>query len=128
VTSRWRLSPGYSLIHVNVIENPLSQGSSAEAEAGDTPKHQVQFRSTLGLRHNLDWDTSLYFVGYLSADQVPSYTRLDTQLRWRAFESVEFSLTGQNLLTPRHKEFTDAFEVNYTQVQRSVMGKITWRF
>jgi iron complex outermembrane recepter protein len=128
VTGRWRLSPGYSLIHMNVIQNPLSQNSTAAAEPGDTPKHQLQFRSTLGLRHNLDWDTSLYFVGYLSADQVPAYTRLDTQLRWHVLESVEFSVTGQNLLTARHAEFTDAYEVNYTQVRRSVFGRITWRF
>ncbi len=128
VTSRWRLSPGYSLIHMRVIENPLSQNSTAEAVPGDTPKHQLQFRSTLGLRRNLDWDTSLYFIGRLSEDLTPGYTRLDTQLRWRVFESVEFSLTGQNLLTTHHSEFGNAYEVNYTLAQRTVLGKITWRF
>lgn len=128
VNSRWRLSPSYSLIHMSVLENPLSQGSSAEAAPGDTPKHQIQLRSTLALRSSLDWDTSLYFVGSLTGEQTPAYTRLDMQFRWRAGKSVEFSLAGQNLLTAHHTEFTDAFEVNYTEVERTALGKITWRF
>jgi iron complex outermembrane receptor protein len=128
VTSRWRLSPGYSLIHMNVIQNSLDPGSSAVAIPGDTPKHQIQFRSTFGLRSNLFWDTSLYFVGQLSNQQIPAYVRLDTQLRWRFRESIEFSLTGQNLLTARHTEFVDTVVVDYTQVRRSVLGRIIWRF
>jgi iron complex outermembrane receptor protein len=120
VTGRWRLSPGYSLIHMNA--------SSTQAVPGDTPKHQIQLRSTLGLRSNLDWDTSLYFVGQLSAPGVPAYTRLDMQLRWRVLESVDFSVTGQNLLTARHAEFGTTYGIDQTQVLRSVLGKITWRF
>jgi hypothetical protein len=42
---------------------------------------------------------------------------------------VEFSVVGQNLLTPRHAEFSEAADpVNYTLVERSVFGKVTWRF
>jgi len=128
VTSRWRLSPGYSLIHI-ALHAPSELGSlNAKLVPGDTPKHQVQFRSTLGLRSNLDWDTSLYFVGKLITTPIPSYTRLDMQLRWRAGEALELAVTGQNLLTPRHAEFGDGFAVAHTQVLRSVLGKITWRF
>jgi hypothetical protein len=76
----------------------------------------------------MDLDTSLYFVGHVSDDQTPGYTRLDVQLRWRVLESVEFSVTGQNLLTPRHAEFGNTIGIDYTQVQRSILGKITWRF
>ena len=128
INSRWRLSPGYSLIHMSVLENPLSQGSSAEAAPGDTPKHQIQLRSTLALRSSLDWDTSLYFVGSLAGEQTPAYTRLDMQFRWRVRKSVELSRAGQNLLTAHHTEFTDAFEVDYTQMQRTAPARITWRF
>jgi iron complex outermembrane receptor protein len=128
VTSRWRLSPGYSLLHMSPILDPSGQPSATKSAPGDTPKHQIQFRSTLGLRSNLDWDTSLYFVGKLIEDETPSYTRLDMQLRWRPGESIEFALAGQNLLTPRHTEFGDAYSVAHTQVQRSILGKITWRF
>jgi len=77
---------------------------------------------------HLDWDTSVSFVGQVTGDQIPGYTRLDTQLRWRVGESLEFSVTGQNLLTARHAEFGNTYGVDYTQVLRSVLGKITWRF
>jgi iron complex outermembrane receptor protein len=128
VTSRWRLSPGYSLIHMNVIQDPLSQTAAGTGVLGDTPRSQIQLRSALGLRPNMDLDTSLYFVGRVTDDQTPSYTRLDLQLRWRVRESVEVSLTGQNLLTARHAEFGNTYGIDYTQVQRSILGKITWRF
>lgn len=128
INGRWRLSPGYSLIHTRVIQDPLNQNSSAATVPGDTPKHQIQLRSSLGLRSNLDWDTALYFVGLLSDGQIPGYTRFDTQLRWRIFESFEFSVTGQNLFEGRHAEFADAFGIDHTLVRRSVLGKLTWRF
>jgi outer membrane receptor protein involved in Fe transport len=127
VNNRWRLSPGYSLIHLNLIQDPLSQNAGT-AIVASTPKHQIELRSALSLRANLDWDTSLYFVGQVNDNNTPRYTRLDTQLRWRPLEALEFSITGQNLLTPRHAEFGDSVSIDYTQVQRSVLGKITWRF
>jgi outer membrane receptor protein involved in Fe transport len=113
---------------MNIIQNPLVPSSIANELPGATPKHQVQFRSTLGLRSNLDWDTSVFFVGQLPEYQIPGYTRLDMQLRWRVLESTEFSIVGQNLLTARHAEFGDAYGVDHTQVLRSVIGKVTWRF
>ncbi len=128
VTSRWRLSPGYSLIHMNVMQDPLSQSVAGTGVPGNTPSHQIQLRSALRLRPSMDLDTSLYFVGHVSDDQTPGYTRLDVQFRWRVLESVEISLAGQNLLTPHHAEFGNAIGIDYTQVQRSILGKITWRF
>ena len=127
-TTRWRLSPGYSLIHLTPVADKLNPDSSLTGLAGGTPKHQIQFRSALALRANLDWDTSIFFVGRLSGQQIPAYTRLDMQLRWRAGERIEIGISGQNLLTPHHPEFVDAYGVNYTQVRRSVLAKITWRF
>jgi hypothetical protein len=41
---------------------------------------------------------------------------------------VEFSVAGQNLLTPLHFEFFDGLQVSPTQVERSVVGRVTWRF
>jgi iron complex outermembrane receptor protein len=128
VTSRWRLSPAYSLIHMNLIQDPLSQSTAGTGVLADTPSHQIQIRSALALRPNMDLDTSLYFISRVSDNQTPGYTRLDVQFRWRVRESVEIGLTGQNLLTARHAEFGNNYGIDYTQVQRSVLGKITWRF
>lgn len=128
VTSRWRISPGASFVRINVTKDPGSQDSTVQGAAGDTPQRQFEIRSFAKLLRNLDWDTSVFFVGKLIDDGIPAYTRVDTRLGWRIGESIELSVVGQNLLAPRHTEFGDAFEVNHTQVERSALVKLTWRF
>ncbi len=128
VTSRWRLSPGVSLLHMSVIKDPASQDSTVQGSAGESPEHQFEIRSFVKLSRTLDWDTSVYFVGRLPADGIPAYTRLDTRLGWRINKSLELSLVGQNLLRPLRAEFGDAFEVNHTLAERSALARMTWRF
>ena len=128
VTNRWRLSPGFSFLQMKILMDPSSHDTSAAALVGDSPKHQAQLRSTLNLPHNLEWDASAYYVGALGIGPVGSYTRLDTRIGWRFKEGVEFSVGGQNLLTPRHFEFFDGLQVNPSQAERSVVGRVTWRF
>lgn len=128
VTRRWRLSPGFSVVHLDVATDPASQDSSAQAVESDRPKYQVQLQSQLRLRRRWDWDTSVYYVGALEGGSLPGYTRLDTRIGWRVGERMEVSVGGQNLLTPRHLEFENALEVNATVVPRSIFGKVIWRF
>lgn len=128
LTRRWRLSPGFSFLQMKIGVDPSSHDTSAQSKVGYSPKHQANLRSTLNLPHNLEWDTSASYVGSLGKGPVPSYTRLDTRLGWRVGEGVEFSVAGENLLTPRHFEFLDGVQVHPTQVERSVVGKVTWRF
>ena len=58
----------------------------------------------------------------------PRVERLDTRLGWRIAEQVELSVAGQNLLRTLHAEFGDGYGLDHTLVQRSVVGKVTWRF
>lgn len=130
VSSHWTLSTGYALLQMHLHPDAGSQDdSSAPGTEGSNPRHQFQFRSHVDLRHGFIWDTSTYFVGQLPAQQIPSYTRLDTQLSHRLGERVELSLVGQNLLHDHHAESNDIFTiVNSSQVKRGVYAKITWRF
>jgi iron complex outermembrane recepter protein len=121
---RWKLSPGYSVLHMNVVD-PSGQGTLLQLP-GNSPRHTFEVRSFLNLTRNVDWDASLSSVGSLT--NTPGYTRLDTRLGWRLGESMEFSLVGQNLLTPRHAEYADQYSIAHTLIQRTVFGKITWRF
>jgi iron complex outermembrane receptor protein len=127
-TARWKIIPGYSLLHMKVVRDPVSQDTQVELTPGNSPKHQFQVSSLVNLRSNIDWDSSLSYVGRLDTLGIPNYTRLDTRLAWRIGEFVELSVTGQNLLRQRHTEFVDTTGINPTQVERSVFGKITWRF
>jgi iron complex outermembrane receptor protein len=128
VTNRWRLSPGFSYLHMNVTPDATSGDTSIAASSGYSPKHHAQLRSSVKVSNRLEWDTSAYYVGVLSTGALQGYTRVDTHLGWTASESVYFSVSGQNLLTPRHFEFLNGYQVHPTEVERSVVGKITWRF
>jgi iron complex outermembrane receptor protein len=131
VTRRWRIGPGYSFLQMHVAGDPSSQDPAAGEIANESPKAQFQIRSFLNLMHRLEWETAVFQVGRLTDGgngSTPSYTRLDSRLGWRAGESLEFSIVGQNLLSPAHAEYHDTFSILHSLVARSVFCKATWRF
>jgi iron complex outermembrane receptor protein len=131
VTSRWKINPGYSYLQMHVAGDPSSQDPSAGAIAYESPKHQFQIHSLLNLTRRLEWDTALYRVGRLAdggSGTTPGYLRVDTRLGWRIGESLELSIVGQNLQSPAHAEYHDAFAVLHSLAPRGVFGKITFRF
>jgi iron complex outermembrane recepter protein len=121
----WRLSSGFSFLHVQLTRDP---GSSDAAFGTASPKRQAQLRSNIKLPHNMEWDTSANYVGSLETGPVPAYTRIDTRLGWHVGGSAEIGITGQNLLTPRHLEFRDGLQAFPMEAARAVVGKITFRF
>ena len=127
-SSRWRISPGYSLLHLNPGTEPGSTDTASHALTHDAPRHQLQVRSQFDLTRKLEWDQSLYWTGRLSNGTVPAHARVDTRLNWRTGEGLELSLVGQNLLRPGFVEFRDTFQLLPTQTPRSIFGTITWRF
>jgi hypothetical protein len=68
-------------------------------------------RSILDLPHPLEWDNALGYVSKLADGNVPVYASVDCRLAW-----------------PRHVEIVDGYGVNRTVAERSVFGKVTWRF
>ncbi len=127
-THSWRLSPGFSYLRMNIGLEPGSQSYSTLSVPGDSPRYQAEMRSSVSLPHRLEWDVSAYFVSALVNGPVPAYTRVDTRLGWRIGERTELSVTGQNLLSPGHYEFSSEYGVISTRARRSVIAKITWRF
>ncbi len=128
VTKRWRISPGYAFIHLEAHPDATSNDTTVAELGGNTPYHKFEVRSLLNLPHNLDLDSALYHVGSQPTTGVSSYNRFDTRIGWRAGEHTEYSIVGQNLLTPRHAESDDGTGLNHTQIKRSLYGKFTWRF
>lgn len=122
VTPRWRLLAGYSYLQVHVVNYSAVQGTN--------PVHGAQLRSLLNVTPNLEFDNSLYYAENApqGAGRTSRDVRWDTRLGWRLGESLELSVTGQNLLRPQTLEFSDSVSVIATQVERSIFGKITWRF
>ena len=132
VTHAWKLSAGYTFLRLHLRRYPGSVDAlppDAEDEEKNSPRHQAQVRSYLRLPRGLELDTAIYRVGRLARASIPGYTRVDARFGWRATETFELSLGLQNLLDPRHPEFglTQLGEIP-TQVERSLYGKLTWRF
>jgi len=130
LTDRWTLSPGYAFLEMHLHTQPSSLDTTSVAEfQGSSPQHQVQLRSHVDLSHGLSWDASANFVSELQVQGVASYTRIDTQLRWKLAERADISIVGQNLLQDRHLESMDQLTlVNSSLIKRSAYAKFTWRF
>ena len=130
MTDRWTLAPSYALLKMHLHTELTSQDAVAVPNfEGSNPEHQAQLRSHVELSHGLAWDAAAYFVSSVPFQQVALYTRLDTQLSWRAMERLEVTLVGQNLVHDHHFESRDIFTlVNSSLVKRSAYAKITWHF
>jgi iron complex outermembrane receptor protein len=127
-TSRWKMMAGYSQLRMDVTRDPSSLDTTVQQIPGFSPAHQFQIRSQWNPRPRWEWDASLAYTGPLTTTNVPGFARLDTRIGWHASESIELSLVGQNLLSPGHLEFIGTEGQLSTLVQRSVFGKVTWRF
>jgi outer membrane receptor protein involved in Fe transport len=102
---------------------------SAPAAEGSTPRQWARLDSHLDLPHGLDWDANATFNSRLTAQDVPSYTRVDTQLNWHAREKLTFRIVGQNLSSDHHLEFVNGPGTGISGlVKRSAYSQVEWRF
>ena len=130
LAEHWTLSPGYAFLAMHLHRDATSQDTTTVAGTeGSVPSNQAQLRSHVDLPWHLQWDTSGYFVGRLSSQSVPSYTRLDTNLTWQPFERFSIRLVGQNLLRDRHEEFNGVDQTELSSlIKRSAYIQLTGRF
>jgi len=138
----WNVRPGLEL-HANYtrldIDLDLVNGSvdiQSLKEEDASPTNQANLWLAADLDHNLELDMCLRYVGKLdldlSAAGLPAtgeYLVLDTRLGWTPRPGLEFALVGQNLLDGEHPEFNPDFIFSLpTEVERSIYGKVTWKF
>jgi outer membrane receptor protein involved in Fe transport len=130
IVNRWSISTGYSFLTAHIHRDPLSQDlTTPAATEGGSPQHQAQLRSHLNLPGHWEWNASAYFVGRLSAQAVPSFTRLDTNFAKQLTEGFTIALVGENLLNDHHLESNNVLLTpTPSQVKRSVYAKMTWQF
>lgn len=133
VSDWWRLSGAYNLLKEDIrVKRGAFDFNNALNETAD-PEHQISLRSAMSFSNNVELDASLRWVDALIknnsgvADKVPAYAELNLRLGWRPAEHLEFSLVGQNLLDSQHPEFGNTTPTR-EEIERSIYGKITWRF
>ena len=133
VKNWWKVAGGYTWLHMDIRDQVTGNPSNVAYVQSTNPQHQLNFRSYVNLPKNLQWDTTMYYVGLLpgnlvSTYAVAAYTRLDTRVAWRFKERGEVSLTGQNLLQPRHLEFASSQVSSSSLVRRSFYVGFAWHF
>jgi iron complex outermembrane receptor protein len=125
VTPEWRLSASYTLLQMQLH----SQIPFSDAIEGESPENQFQVRSYLDLTHHVQFDTALYYVDNLSARSIPSYFKLDARIGWQPINNLDLSIVFQNILDSSHPEFGNGFLTAPShEIDRSIYGKVTWRF
>ena len=127
----WRLTASYTHLNMQLHLQPGSTAAAAGAVAAErqSPRHEVALRSRLDLTRTVEFDTNYRFVDSLPALGVAAYHSMDLRLGWRPRKHLEFALVGQNLLNSAHAEFRTGFVAPVPkEIERSVYGKVTWRF
>ena len=122
-TSNWLLGATYTYLHTLIDEDKVTDPTLAALIAkGSNPRHTFAIRSYLDLTSQIDFDLWFRYVGRLPERNIDAYTVLDARLAWRVRPDVELSLVGQNLLESGHSEFSSL------EIERSIYGKIDWKF
>lgn len=101
----WRLSPGFTVLHERFVFKPGASEILGTAQAADDPSSHADVTSSMQVSRKLSVDASLRYVGALPDPALPHYVELNGRLGWRATDSIDLSLNGQNLLHARHYEF-----------------------
>ena len=87
----------------------------------------------MNLSHNTELDVAWRWVDELAinnsgiANSLPAYAELDVRLSWHPTPELELSVIGRNLLQAHHAEYGLPGPTREL-VDRSVHGKVTWRF
>jgi len=127
-TPSWRLHAGLTRLLQDFHLRPgsIDTADSVAAAQGSNPSRQWVLRSSHDLSARSEIDLSMRYVSALSAPAVPSYLAADLRWAWRPREGTELSITGQNLLGPRHGEFTPV--ETRSAFGRAVFVKLVNRF
>jgi len=116
------LKATYSYVNLNFLDKPThTKTSQVSSYEGSSPHHEATAQILFHLPRGFEFDPTYRYVGALSALQVNGYQTVDARLGWHFAKEVELSVTGQNLLQPRHAEFGPVL------VERSAYAQITWR-
>ena len=102
--SWWRLRGLYAYFEDSCRFRGEGIDAFASSYGRISPRHQLFFRSSMDLPHNIEADIMVRYVSELPGLDIPDYATFDARLGWRPTENIEISLTGKNLATPRHRE------------------------
>jgi iron complex outermembrane receptor protein len=123
----FRLQAAYARLEKRFSLDPGSRDPLRGLAEGNDPEDRFTLRSSFDLPANLELDAWARYIGELPEPRVDGYTEMDLRLGWKPVEALELSLIGRNLLRSSHEEFGPASPFR-EEVERSLYGRVTWRF
>lgn len=117
------LYASYSRLEVRIPGDP-----------GSSPRHQASARMRLAVSKRIELNAAAFHVDRITlgfapfTTVIPAYLRLDAGLTWAASSRFTLGLWGQNLLDPRHPEFTSVTNFQNAEVPRTFAARASWRF
>jgi iron complex outermembrane receptor protein len=127
--TRWRLSGGYTYLHIDLHLKPGSRDPLGGTLDSRDWNHQVFLRGAVTLPGNVELDGTLRRIGELTNQRVPAYTEMDLRAGWHVTPELDLSLNGHNLLHDSHGEFgpLEFGPPGRQLIERSVYAFITWQ-
>jgi iron complex outermembrane recepter protein len=121
--TKWmNLRATYSYVSLNLEDRAThAKSSDISADEDSSPHNQATAEASFRLPRGFQFSPTYRYVGAVPAQLTSAYQTMDAQMTWRFARNLELSLTGQNLVQPRHPEFGPI------QVERGGYAQITWR-
>lgn len=134
--SWWHLAASYSFLEMELDRKAKSLDPISERIERSSPQHQASGHMHVELPWRISLDGAVRYVDTLPTGGVAGfrttsrYVELDLRLARTVLPGLDASVAGLNLLHDHHREFREAdfSPLVGTEVERSVHGKLTWRF
>lgn len=125
----WRLRASYTLLEMKLHTRGPARSLSEDLEEGGSPHHQFSIGSDVDFGRNVEFGLGIRYVDRVPYWDIDDYTELEARLAWKPTTNCELAIIGSNLLHSRHREFAPLIiSIRDVEIERSVFGKITWRF
>ena len=127
--SRLFLKGTYRYFQIYFTEDPGARNLFGTRFEANDPKHLGTLTARLDLPANIEWDTTLRYVGSLPWQQTKGYLTADVHLGWSPREDWQIALVGRNLLDHYHVESIIPQEQRPGQeVARGFFARVTWKY
>lgn len=133
--SWWKVETSYSYLNVSFKFRENVPANTVNAAINATPGNQWRIQSYLNLSHAVQLDTFVFTSSSILDPSFPAanvllppHTRVDIRLGWRVTPRFEVSVSGQDLLSPRHVELIPEALTQAGYAVRGYYLKTNWRF
>jgi iron complex outermembrane receptor protein len=128
ITHSWHLRGSYSYLDMAMGDKTgfTDVGNLLSSYVGSSPRNVVSLQSLFDLPKHFELDATYRYSSRLPEYSVDAYSSADLRLGWHVGEGMQFSVVGQNLLSPSHAEF-GGDPGPLVGIKRSAYAKMTWR-